>query len=419
MVLSIVVTGLLLLGALPTQAQDATGFSLGAKELDPLDPPLMTANATGTYTVGVRRDSFSFDDRQLNVSWWYPATASSGSSAYISSGGIYGQALEDAPVDSSGGPYPLIVFSPGLGAHDDTYFFYCQNLASSGYIVISINHLDSTEAAVTNNPLAIAKAAEYVLEDNSSYSVWLLYSDWFRSTHFALTYRPQEIGFILDQAIAAGSDSSSPFNGVMDTENIGLTGHSLGGFYSLIKGSGFPIYCDYDLTPAESNPANPILTEVSICVWPEAQSLTSPTALHDSRIKAVISLAPPFFIKPSEIPRSAEAITTPTMILTGNDPKFESTLEPQRQTYDGASGPKYKVEIDTTNHLLVSEAYEFNSGSNATVPAADSEDFEEKAEVYMEYSAAFFNVYLKGATSDKSTLHTETSSFVASLEYSD
>jgi predicted dienelactone hydrolase len=177
-----------------------------------------------------------------------------------------------------------------------------------------------------------------MLQNNSSYTAWLMFSNRFRSRHFALTYRPQEIELVLNKAIAAATDPSSPLFGVLDTENIGLTGHSLGAFYTLVKG-GFAINCDSKLTANESNGSNPILTEVDICAWPEAQGLKSPTALHDPRIKAIISLASPFLIKPSRISRGAAAINTPMMILTGNDPKFESTIQPQQQTFDAPRFP--------------------------------------------------------------------------------
>jgi predicted dienelactone hydrolase len=424
----IIVTILLSLHAFTASAQDnGAPFGFGARQLEPRNPPVMTANATGKHNIGIRRETFSFDARQLNVSWWYPATPIPGSKAHVASGGIYGQAVRDATLDRSGGRYPLILFSPGVGARDDAYFFYCQNLASHGYIVVSINHLDSTQLTPgVINPAAVTQALMYMLQNNSSYTVWLLFSNWFRSTHFALTYRPQEIEFVLNKAIAAATDPSSPLFGVMDTENIGLTGHSLGAFYTLIKG-GFAINCDFELTAKESNGSNSILTEVNICAWPEAKGLKSPTALHNPRIKAIIPLASPFFIKPSEISRGAAAIKTPMMILTGNDPKFESTIQPQQQTFDAAQGPKYIVQVKETDHMMISEAYHFNNNFAAGLPSflptdqppANRQNFAEKARVYMEYSSAFFDAYLKGNAASKEKLHNISSKYVANSQFLD
>ncbi|KAF2666734.1 alpha/beta-hydrolase [Microthyrium microscopicum] len=413
--------------ALIVSSQDnGAPFSFGARLLEPCNPPVMTANATGKHRIGIRRETLSFDNRQLNVSWWYPGTPASGSKPHVASGGIYGQAVRDAPLDRSNGPYPLIVFSPGVGARDDSYYFYCQNLASHGYTVVSINHLDSTQMKGGGiSATAMMQAAIYMLQNNSSYTVWLLFSNWFRSTHFALTYRPQEIDFVLSKAIAANTDPSSPFFGAIDTENIGLTGHSLGAFYTLLKGGGFAINCDFPLTAKESDVNNTVLTEVNICAWPEAKRLNNPKALHNSRIKAIVPLAAPVFIKPSEVPRGASSIETPMLIMTGNDPKFESTIEPQQQIFDAAKGPKYMVQIRETDHMMISEAYHFNKNFSAGLPSflatnqptANTQNFTEKAQIYMEYSAAFFDVYLKKNVSSKEKLRTKSSDFVAKQQY--
>ncbi|CAH0039902.1 unnamed protein product [Clonostachys rhizophaga] len=356
-------------------------ISFGARLLDPISTGTWTANTTGSQHVGIRRESFAFQDRQLNVSWWYPATREDNAVPFTNAGGLVGEAVHDAPLDSSYGPH--------------------------GYIVASIKHLDATKAEAKANPLALLKAKEYQEEQNGSYAVWLTYSWWFRTTHQGLKYRPQEIGFVIDKAIQAALDESYPFHGNIDTENIGMAGHSLGGFYTLLVGAGM----------AEQNLLNPILTEVNFCAWPESRNFSSPTDLHDSRIKAAISLAPPVFIKPSEKTRGANSIKKPLMILTGNDPYYESTLEPQRQIYDGAAGPKHKVELNAINHMLIADTYQYNDELTANVPAYLKNNVSIKADVYMAYSSAFFDMYLKKDDSKKEVLQTSYSSLVAAFDY--
>lgn len=132
----------------------SAAFGLGGIPLPPISPPIQTANATGPYKVGVRHQSYAFQGRSLTFFWWYPASTISGSSPYISNGGIRGEAVENAPLDRSGGPYPLIMFSPGLGAYNDAYYFYTQNLASNGYIVVSVEHFDTKVTHIDTDPLA-------------------------------------------------------------------------------------------------------------------------------------------------------------------------------------------------------------------------------------------------------------------------
>lgn len=92
------------------------------------------------------------------------------------------------------------------------------------------------------------------------------------------------------------------------------------------------------------------------------------------------------------------------MILTGSDLYYESTLEPQRQVYDGAAGPKYKVELNAANHMLIADTYQYNDELTANVPADLKNNFSAKADVYMAYSSAFFDLYLKKDDSRKEVL---------------
>ncbi|KAI1488763.1 alpha/beta-hydrolase [Biscogniauxia mediterranea] len=402
-----------------------TGFGLGAHTLPPASN-VSTADPTGPYQVGVRFETYCLDGRGVTLNYWYPALPVAGSSPYVSAGGIVGKAVRDAPVDSSGGPYPLIVFSPGLAAVDDGYYFYTQNLASSGYVVVSIQHLDARNANVTTNKMALALAAIDAAAGNTIDAVVEEFTDFFRETQFALTYRPQEISFALDQAIRASSSSSSsssynntsssPFRGLIDTDKIGMSGHSLGGFYTNIVGGGMPIYCDYAMTAAERDPEYPVLSEVSPCAFPARQNQSGPFALHDARIKAVISLAAPTFLTRTQLPRSAAQIRTPMMTITGDNRTSETTSWVQRAIYEAAAGPSHWVKVRDTNHYLVADAYGLNPVLGATASAADKANFLDKAAVYMAYSAAFFDYYLRGNKTADATLQTVLSPYVEELD---
>ncbi|KAI0142653.1 alpha/beta-hydrolase [Xylariaceae sp. FL1272] len=398
-----------------TCPQSDLSFGLGADDLAPLDN-VATADPTGPYGVGITFQNYCSGDVNVTASVWYPATPEAGSTPYVSSGGIVGAAYEDAPLDSSGGPYPLIVFSTGLGAVHDAYYFYVQNLVSHGYIVTSAQHSDARQAAITSNVSLLLIAAADALAGDTNDAVITFYTDWFRSTQYAFTYRPQEIELNLNQTLALGDDSSSIFYGNIDSDNIGMTGHSLGGFMTNVIGGGAAIYCDYVMLPGESDPNNPLLASVSPCAFDEVKSLSSPFALHDSRIKAIVPLAAPSFITKDQIARSAAEIQVPTMVLTGDNFTSETTEWIQKAIYNNAQGPAYWVQIEAADHYLVADAY----GLNPNVPlkgTEDSENFLEKAAVYMTYSAAFFNYYIKGNTSALATLHTKSSAFVEDLAY--
>ncbi|KAI1380648.1 alpha/beta-hydrolase [Hypoxylon crocopeplum] len=392
-----------------------TGFGLGGHALPPANN-VPTADPTGPYQVGVSFETYCFEGRGVALNYWYPALPAAGSSPYVSAGGIVGKAVKDAPVDSSSSPYPLIIFSPGLAAVDDAYYFYTQNLASNGYVVVSIQHLDARTANVTTKKYALALAAIDAAAGNTIDAVIEEYTDFFRETQFALTYRPQEIEFALDQTIQSTSNKSSPFYGLIDTDNIGMSGHSLGGFYTNIVGGGMPIYCDYLMTPIQRDPDFLVLSEVSPCAFPARQNLSGPFALHDSRIKAIIPLAAPTFLTRSQLARSAAQVKIPIMTITGDNRTSETTSWVQRDIYANAAGPSYWVKIQNTNHYLVADSYGLNPILSANMSPDDNANFFDKAAVYMTYSTAFFDYYVKGNKTAYTALHTISSSCVTELD---
>ncbi|KAI0554388.1 alpha/beta-hydrolase [Xylaria curta] len=398
-----------------TCTQADLSFGIGSHSLEPLNN-VATADPTGPYGVGITFETYCSDDRDLTVSIWYPATPEDGSSPYISSGGIVGQAYENAPLDSSGGPYPLILFSSGLAAVNDAYYFYLQNLASHGYIVTSAQHLDARLATTTTNVTLQLIAAADSLAGNTNDAVITLYTDWFRETQYAFTYRPQEIELNLNKTLSLAENPDSIFYGKIDTNTIGMTGHSLGGFMTNVVGGGAPIYCDYVMRPGQKNPNNPLLASVSPCAFEAVQELSHPLVLHDSRVKAIIPLAAPSFLSKDQIARSAAEIQIPVMIMTGDNFTSETTEWIQKAVYKNAQGPAYYVQIEGADHYFISEAYGLNPNL-ASKGDEDGENFLEKAAVYMTYSAAFFNRYLKGDASAVDTLHETCSSFVKELKH--
>jgi predicted dienelactone hydrolase len=395
-------------------------FGLGGISLPAASPPIATANKTGPYSVGVKQSSYIAEGRNQTLYWWYPAHPASNSTPFVSAGGIYGQAVQNAPLDRSGAPYPLIIFSAGLGAYADGYYFYTQNLASHGYIVVSLSHYDTKTAIPTSNTTLRTIAAYYQAHNDGSKAVELTYTEWFRNTQLGQTYRTQEIEAGLNTVLLAGFNPLSPFFGAVDILNIGLSGHSLGAFYTLLVGGGLPIYCNQPMSATELNPNASLIIDISPCAFPARKAQLGAFANHDIRIKAIVPLAAPFFIpEDAEIARAAATVTTPMMIITGDDLQLESTRAPQWTTYQNAAGKKYWVMVSNTSHYLVGDSYQFNPVFSLTLPDYDKANFVGKAGVYMSYSARFFDVYLKGNVSAKADLHTANSPFVADFEYCD
>jgi predicted dienelactone hydrolase len=163
-------------------------------------------------------------DRQLTVEVWYPALIPDDATAVV----IYeetlgradnpaepmvpftfgGRALRDAEADASDAAYPLIVVSHGFPGSRFMMTYLTENLASKGYVVVAIDHTEST------------------YRDTGAF-------------HSTLLNRPLDIRFVIDQMAALGAaDSDSFLAGLVDAENTGLVGYSMGGYGALNVAGG-------------------------------------------------------------------------------------------------------------------------------------------------------------------------------------
>jgi len=157
-------------------------FSISVHAAD--DLPLATP---GPYAVGLQTMRFQDVQRDkvvLNTSIWYPALA-----------GADGKAVEP---DRSGAPYPLVIYSHGWSSSPaeavDTGL--AQALVSHGFVVVAMRH-------------------------NSD------------SSPNAFIDRPLDTLFILNSLAALDKGA---LVGMIDTDRVGVTGWSFGGYSSMMAG---------------------------------------------------------------------------------------------------------------------------------------------------------------------------------------
>jgi predicted dienelactone hydrolase len=209
-------------------------------------------------------------DRKLKLEIWYPAFETPGTVdiiEYSESRGsgdnvknplvqysFSGRSVRDAVVNKDQGPYPLIIVSHGYVGSRYLMTYLTENLASKGYVVVAIEHAEST------------------YQDAGG----------FQST---LLNRSKDILFVLDQIASMGKAGSGSFlTGLVDAENTGLVGYSMGGYGVLnAAGAGYSSQLvTFFGTMAGGSKAIEVLTA------------NSPVykASSDSRIKAVVAFAP-------------------------------------------------------------------------------------------------------------------------------
>ena len=159
----------------------------------------------GVRTITMTKQSVVHPEQQrvLNTVVWYPTTPGAGP-VNQNQGGVI-----DAPVDASGGPYPVLLFSHGSCGYPLQSTFLLPLIASRGYVVIAPPHPGNTLFEYPNcgSPTAQVESAQE---------------------------RPQDVIFALDEMLAANADSGSDFFGVLDPSRIGMSGHSFGGFTTFL-----------------------------------------------------------------------------------------------------------------------------------------------------------------------------------------
>ncbi|MBW6500893.1 MAG: hypothetical protein K0B05_05815, partial [Bacteroidales bacterium] len=168
--------------------------------------------------------------------------------------GFSGRALRDAMPDIRQGAFPLVIISHGYVGSRLLLTYLTENLASKGYVVVAIDHMEST------------------------------YSDagGFQST---LLNRSKDILFVLSQIADLSKPGSNSFlAGLADANNTALIGYSMGGYGVLnAAGAGY-----------SQNLAARFATMAGGSKAIEALCINNPAyqTIHDPRIKAVVAFAP-------------------------------------------------------------------------------------------------------------------------------
>jgi len=202
---------------------------ISAEQLYTVQPPVTPELAfSGSYGVGVstitatdpsRLNTANFitrHSRDLVLEVWYPtdlaeqlarnrpAATYKNVTRLQKPFELEGIAYRDAPVLGAG-LFPLVILSHGFTGYRTQMFYLGEHLASHGYVVVGIDHTDSTNAEVFDD----ATRASGITS--------------------TLYNRARDQQFILDYF----SDQATLVQKVVDTDNAAIIGHSMGGFGAL------------------------------------------------------------------------------------------------------------------------------------------------------------------------------------------
>jgi hypothetical protein len=246
-------------------------FRVGVRTLRAVNPGQLDAVSTLAAAADSGGDAGGSEvvyDRELVLECWYPAAAdAAGSTAYegvlmrdatpIQLNGI---AVRDAPPvglaaaggsAGSAGRHPLVIISHGYPGNRFLLSHLAENLATKGYVVVSIDHVDSTY-------------------DNAAA---------FGST---LLNRPLDQLFVLNHIAELSRQPAAKHflgGGLVDTDRTGLVGYSMGGYGATITSGG-------GVTQAAVDKRQRPRLATHLDGSPEH------VGRFDERIKAVLSFAP-------------------------------------------------------------------------------------------------------------------------------
>ncbi len=182
------------------------------------------------------------------------------------------------------GPYPLIVFAHGFMAFRTQSVYLTSHLASHGYFVVSPDFPLSGMAGYTKNRGG-ADIGDVINQ-------------------------PGDVSFLIDKFLEFSNTPGNQFAGMIDPNEIGVTGHSLGGMTTILSSEGI---------------------------------------MADSRVQAAAPLSPiACFFEPEYFNVKRHV---PIIIMTGTSDIITPFDANARQTYANVKTPKYLVGIKGGTHV--------------------------------------------------------------------
>jgi predicted dienelactone hydrolase len=366
--------------------------------IDTVTPTAPELAGYGTYAIGVRTlkatDKNRPDilntkeggptvryDRTLTLEIWYPAALAPGQKpggdyrAITRDPGVtvtlHGQAVRDAAPLTSGAPFPLVIISHGYPGNRYLMSHLGENLASKGFVTVSIDHTDST------------------YDDQKP----------FGST---LYNRAFDQLFVLNELERLGKPTSGGFlSGRLDASRTGIVGYSMGGYGVVnVVGGGYSKASETIV----GAPPNKLLAERG-AANPDYRKTIDP------RIKAAIAIAPWGMAGGFWDADGLKGISTPVLFVAGSADEVAGYEKGTKAVYQGAvNADRYLLTFINANHNAgapIPAPAETYVATEPGKPAAFAHyadavwDTVRMNNILDHFATAYFDLYLKGEQEKK------------------
>jgi hypothetical protein len=128
----------------------------------------------------------------------------------------------EAPLKESSQPYPIVVISHGWRGFRNLHTDFAEELASHGYVVVSIDHVYGSVASVLEEEDIIYLNLDALPPRDVN-------PDFLEDANNLVATYGGDVIRTLDYLQEINSDSDSIFYQMLDVESIGVVGHSTGG----------------------------------------------------------------------------------------------------------------------------------------------------------------------------------------------
>jgi predicted dienelactone hydrolase len=321
-------------------------------------------------------------NRNLKLEIWYPAIFPEGTNDvifYNEERGVAndpqkklikynftGRAVRDAVPVINKGAFPLIIVSHGYVGSRLLMTYLTENLASKGFVVVAIDHMEST------------------------------YTDagGFQST---LLNRSRDILYVLDQMAELSKPGGSSFlAGLADAENTGLVGYSMGG-YGVLNAAGAG-YSTQLLKMFGALTGGSTAIEVLIAENPGYKSM------YDKRIKAIVAFAPWGMERGAWDAEGLKSLKVPAFFVAGSQDDVSGYEKGTKAIFSGTiNSDRYLLTYFNARHNVAPNAPPEES-LNPGLPfdfyyhyAEPAWDQKRLNNINQHFVTAFFGIYLKNS----------------------
>lgn len=284
-----------------------------------------TIQANNPDQLDVKGFQFSYD-RPLTFEVWYPTQNIADASPAVYHNqtrlgkpfSIQGTAIRDAkPNDEQ--KFPLVVLSHGYTGYRTIMYYLGEHLASRGYVVVSIDHTDSTNEDV-----------DFKRDPHSGF-VSTLYN------------RARDQQFALDFI----SDPKNGWASVVNTEQSSVIGYSMGGYGAINTVGG----C-FDISSEKlKNIGFP--APLALLVSPFLDSCNGGREQVDERWKAMVAFAPWGQQYDLHNKEKLAQLSVPSLFVAGSEDDVSGYENGVKKLYEQTKGQdKYLLVYDNARHNI-------------------------------------------------------------------